>query len=437
MLNTYNFLNMKSNKYKNIKIFLNYTRDDYNDVREFYDELKEHGFIPLMDTENIPGGVKWKRTIERQIKECHIFVACLSEESIEKKGVVQEEIEYAINNKKFTIPLKLKPCTPQKSLRNRQWVDYYKIGGFDKFLETIDAHLDKDRGSDKKIEIKEQENEADLRPPEDVVSYYLRINRTLHHKSIENVFLNDGKRESTICFAMGLLTGGQGYFWDSIENRLKEKGISTFIRKFKVKNRTDRDILNKELYSFLSHHLTPEPKELKDDLLKAEIEGFDGPHTMVFVYTITELTKSTKKTAEELALFWNDTLCNLQNRQIVVIFDLRYEEKRSLFSLKGLIRFFRNGFKSSVKMNDMAGLMGRLSVKCKNIVCEQMKCFDHIEQKYVREFLENEMGFDKSDVDKYISICKIGEKEDPKVLYEKKMKPIIQCKCDGIPYEHA
>jgi hypothetical protein len=77
------------------QIFLCYARQDAVKVRALYEKLSLAGFQPFMDTKDILPGEDWKLLLINTIREAPFFVACLSNNSVDKRGVVQEEIRKA------------------------------------------------------------------------------------------------------------------------------------------------------------------------------------------------------------------------------------------------------------------------------------------------------------------------------------------------------
>ena len=86
------------------KIFISYARDDQQAVRPIYDELKSAGYSPWLDVEDILPGENWQRAINKAIEEADIFLAILSENSVNKRGVIQKEIRLALDKMDELLP---------------------------------------------------------------------------------------------------------------------------------------------------------------------------------------------------------------------------------------------------------------------------------------------------------------------------------------------
>jgi hypothetical protein len=71
---------------------LSYARQDKDKVEKLYRDLSSAGFDPWMDTKSILPGEDWPFTIKKAIRESDLFLACISEGSINKRGVLQKEL---------------------------------------------------------------------------------------------------------------------------------------------------------------------------------------------------------------------------------------------------------------------------------------------------------------------------------------------------------
>lgn len=78
-------------------IFLAYAKEDRQLVRLLFKKLQQAGFRPWLDEESISLGHQWETEIEKAIRECKVFLACISKNSIAKDGYVQRELALALN----------------------------------------------------------------------------------------------------------------------------------------------------------------------------------------------------------------------------------------------------------------------------------------------------------------------------------------------------
>jgi ActR/RegA family two-component response regulator len=134
------------------RVFLSYARDDSEAVKLLYDRLLATGLIPWMDTKRIDGGRPWRLAINKAIRESDFFVLCLSENSIERRGVLRDEIEIALEkwrgmlrNDIYIIQVRIEECEipDDDRLQELQWIDMFDENGFqlkDKgYHQLIDA----------------------------------------------------------------------------------------------------------------------------------------------------------------------------------------------------------------------------------------------------------------------------------------------------------
>lgn len=132
-----------------VQVFVAYAFEDEEQARKLYSELKQHGFTPWLDKENLMPGQNWPRAIERAIDSSDFFVACLSRRALIKRGHFQSELRYALDltsrlplDDVFVLPVRLDDCEVPGSLsRDTQTVDLFPQWdrGMRRILRTIDA----------------------------------------------------------------------------------------------------------------------------------------------------------------------------------------------------------------------------------------------------------------------------------------------------------
>jgi hypothetical protein len=132
------------------RIFLSYAHMDEKPVRELYQRLKNAGFYPWMDKEDILPGEDWELVIKQTIKDAPFFLACLSHNSINHRGVVQEEIRSALETWRrkldsdiYLIPIKLEDCPVPAALAKFNWVELYKEGEYERLCMAIKVGLER------------------------------------------------------------------------------------------------------------------------------------------------------------------------------------------------------------------------------------------------------------------------------------------------------
>jgi hypothetical protein len=141
-----------------MKIFLAHASEDKDLVRDLHSRLRSHGFNPWLDELDIPVGKNWRTAIPKAIRESDIFIACLSQRSVQKQGYIQREFRLALEvyaekppETIYLIPLKFDECeipdlqlpTLSISLRDFQWLDYWKADGFDRLVISIELEVKK------------------------------------------------------------------------------------------------------------------------------------------------------------------------------------------------------------------------------------------------------------------------------------------------------
>jgi ABC-type amino acid transport substrate-binding protein len=135
-----------------LKIFLAHASEDKEQIIELFYKLKQSGFDPWLDEFSLLPGQNWRVEIPKAIRQCDIFVACLSKHSVNKQGYVQREFRLALSayaekpiENIYLIPLKLDDSEvpelqiPQLgiNLRDIHWLDYWKPNGFGQLLRAI------------------------------------------------------------------------------------------------------------------------------------------------------------------------------------------------------------------------------------------------------------------------------------------------------------
>ena len=129
-------------------IFISYAREDEAAVKKLYNTIKQAGFNPWLDQINILPGKEWETEIRKGIKNAAIFLACLSNNSINKRGIVQKEFKFALEvlkefpeNKVYFIPLRLDKCEVPEKMAKLQWIDIFLPDGYEKLIDALTIHL--------------------------------------------------------------------------------------------------------------------------------------------------------------------------------------------------------------------------------------------------------------------------------------------------------
>jgi hypothetical protein len=130
------------------KVFISYGREDARAARRIHAALRQAGFEPWLDSEDLVGGQRWQIAIRRAIREADYFVAVLSSHTVSRRGFVQRELKEALDvlkefpeSKTFLIPVRLDECTSDHdALKDLHWVDFFP--SFDEGLRRVLAAID-------------------------------------------------------------------------------------------------------------------------------------------------------------------------------------------------------------------------------------------------------------------------------------------------------
>jgi CheY-like chemotaxis protein len=129
-------------------IFLSYARSDIQQVENLYNLLSDKGYQPWMDLHNIRGGEDWLHAIYSAIDECQFFIAILSNNSVNRRGVIMKELKKALDKWNgmlpsdiFMIPIRIDDCPLPTLLEHLQVIEWNEGEGFNKLVEAIDYGL--------------------------------------------------------------------------------------------------------------------------------------------------------------------------------------------------------------------------------------------------------------------------------------------------------
>ena len=138
------------------QVFLAYGKEDAPKVRCLCDALAAVGFNPWMDERKLLPGQNWPRAIEAAIETSDFFLACYSENSVNKKGGFQAEIRYALDcarqlplDEIYVVPVRLGACRVPRSIqRELQYVDLFPdwIDGLARLVTTLRGELARRKG---------------------------------------------------------------------------------------------------------------------------------------------------------------------------------------------------------------------------------------------------------------------------------------------------
>jgi len=76
-------------------VFISYAKEDYNEARQLYKELKQSGHSPWLDTEELNLGANWRQGVKNALVKSSFCIILLSSKSTGNKGYFQKEISAA------------------------------------------------------------------------------------------------------------------------------------------------------------------------------------------------------------------------------------------------------------------------------------------------------------------------------------------------------
>lgn len=136
-----------------LTIFIAHASEDKQQVLHLYSLLKERGYEPWVDKINLMPGQNWRLEIPKVIKNSDIFLACFSNNSVQKKSYVQREYRLALSQcaelpvgSIFLIPLRFDECEIPDlrhevngiALRDFHRLDYWEDNGFERLIDSIE-----------------------------------------------------------------------------------------------------------------------------------------------------------------------------------------------------------------------------------------------------------------------------------------------------------
>lgn len=128
------------------RIFLSYATEDREKVNPIHQQLANTGLRPWIDYKDIVGGEDWDRSIKQAIHNAPIFIACLSQNSVNKRGFIQREVNQALDIAQemlpqdiYIIPLMLENCEMPERLARYQAVRLYEADGWSRLFNAIEV----------------------------------------------------------------------------------------------------------------------------------------------------------------------------------------------------------------------------------------------------------------------------------------------------------
>ena len=115
------------------KVFIAYVEEDYARARRLFEHLRISGLSPWLDRLSLLPGQNWPRAIERATETSDFFLACLSPQSISKRGTFQSELRWALDCARrvplddiYFVPVRFAECrVPRRIQQQTQYVDLF------------------------------------------------------------------------------------------------------------------------------------------------------------------------------------------------------------------------------------------------------------------------------------------------------------------------
>lgn len=129
---------------KRPKVFISYSRSDVSSATDIYWFLRNSVCNPWMDIYDLVPGQDWELEINHNIKTADFFIACLSKNSVSKRGYVQKELKEAISvleqipdGEIYVIPIRIDDCNVPVSLASKHWLDWSAMNAQETLLKAI------------------------------------------------------------------------------------------------------------------------------------------------------------------------------------------------------------------------------------------------------------------------------------------------------------
>jgi TIR domain len=131
---------------RRLRVFLCHSSGDKPAVRDLYHRLKNDGFAPWLDDEELLPGQDWHEEIPAAVRACDVVLICLSQKSVSKEGYLQREIRDALfvaeekpEGTIFIIPVKLEEVEVPRRLSQWQWANLFQDGGYQRLVRSLKA----------------------------------------------------------------------------------------------------------------------------------------------------------------------------------------------------------------------------------------------------------------------------------------------------------
>jgi hypothetical protein len=172
-------------------IFISYSKKDIVIAKKLYEDFVKLGYIVWIDINSLKPGKRWESEILDAIRNSRLFIALLSNNSVNKRGYVQKELKEALDelkmfpeNETYIIPVRIEECLiNNKVLKEIQWVDIFPnyLEGFNKLCGELRSIIKRDNLQNENRKIEKYEF--------DIEKQFIQI----YTKAINNIIKNRSK----------------------------------------------------------------------------------------------------------------------------------------------------------------------------------------------------------------------------------------------------
>lgn len=124
-------------------VFLIYAREDLEAARKIAADLREQGFSPWLDVEEITPGQVWQKAVINALEKSATAIVLVSK-NFAKKGFVQEELKVALEilqerekDMSPVIPVRLDDTEVPERLSHIQWVNFFEENGLERLSKGL------------------------------------------------------------------------------------------------------------------------------------------------------------------------------------------------------------------------------------------------------------------------------------------------------------
>lgn len=126
------------------RIFVSYASEDKAPAGAVVAFLEAAGFDTWFDKKDLLPGQDWRRVIKLEIAQARLLVLCLSSNSVQKTGFVQEEMNLALEQARmrppsqvYIMPVRIDGCEIPEQFERWQCLDLREENASKKLLDAI------------------------------------------------------------------------------------------------------------------------------------------------------------------------------------------------------------------------------------------------------------------------------------------------------------